>query len=41
MLAVERLKVSIVLLVKAHQDCHDLAQTQRSRAMTVFTPFTE
>lgn len=41
MLAVERLKVSIVLLVEAHQDRHDLAQTQRTLALTVLNPFTK
>lgn len=30
MLVVERLNVAIVLLVEAHQDCHYLAQSQRS-----------
>ncbi len=38
MLAVERPEVSIVLLVEAHQHCRDLAQAQRSLALTVFNP---
>jgi hypothetical protein len=28
MVAVERFEVSILLLMEAHQDCHDLAQAQ-------------
>jgi hypothetical protein len=35
MVAVERFEVSILLLMEAHQDCHDLAQAQRSLALTV------
>jgi hypothetical protein len=41
MVAVERFEVSILLPMEAHQDCHDLAQAQRSLALTVLNPFTQ
>jgi hypothetical protein len=41
MVAVEPFEVSILLLLEAHQDCHDLAQAQRSLALTVLNSFTQ
>lgn len=41
MLAVERFEVSIMLLMEAHQDSHDLAQPERPSALMVLNPFTK
>jgi hypothetical protein len=40
-IARQRFEVLILLLMEAHQDCHDLAQAQRSLALTVLNSFTQ